>query len=68
MLKKVESLVERQFNYMQMAESIGEKSCHLSTAFGALQFALELSSNEEYNEYVALWDKWREKFEKEIWG
>lgn len=68
MFEKVKDFIEREYRYAQMANNIGEKACHMNHAFGALQFMVEVASNEEYENYVTLWNEWREKFEKEIWG
>ena len=68
MFEKINNFIEREYKYMQMTDSKGEKACHMNNAFGALQFVVELASDEEFEDYMTLWNEWRAKFEKEIWG
>lgn len=37
-------------------------------AFGAVQFAITISDEKDFEELNALWEEYREKFTEMIWG
>lgn len=40
----------------------------MDQAFGAVQFAITISDEKDFEELDALWDEYREKFIEMIWG